>query len=83
MLTDDQVKANIAANVTRLLAKEGWSKSELARRTGDTAMAISRICRAEHVAGSGILARIAEAFDVNVDRLILDPPHGTAQKIAG
>lgn len=74
MLTDDEVKANVAANVTRLLVKNGWSQRELARRTSDTTMAISRVCRAEHVAGSGILVRIAEAFDVSVDRLVLAPP---------
>ncbi len=74
MPTDDEVRVNVAENVKRLLEDRGWSQSELARRTGNTQAAISQICAARQVCGSGVLARIAEAFDVSMDRLASPPP---------
>lgn len=82
MLTDDEVRLNTAENVNRLLQARGWSRRELARRTGDSAMAISRICRGENTAGSGLIARIAEAFDVSIDRLVGPPPKENLRKPA-
>jgi transcriptional regulator with XRE-family HTH domain len=73
MLTDDEVKANIAENVTRLLHDRGWSQSELSRRTGISQVAISLICSGQRLCGSGVLCRIAEAFDVSLDRLVNAP----------
>jgi transcriptional regulator with XRE-family HTH domain len=74
MLTDDDVRTNVAENVRRLLSDRGWSQSELARHTGDTQQVISQICAARQVCGIGLLARIAEAFDVSLDRLVLPAP---------
>lgn len=74
MVTDDEAKANIASNVLRLLALRGWNQKKLAIATGETEMTISRVCRAQTVSGIGVVARIAEALDSNVDRLIADPP---------
>ena len=85
MLTDDQVRLNVAENVKRLLDKEGWSQSELARRTGDTQQVISLICAANQarVCGAGILVRIAEAFDVSVDRLTGPAPKPSKKELVG
>lgn len=69
MLTDEQVKVNVAANLRRLLADRGLSQRQLAVLTGDNEMTISNACRGVHVPGAGIITRIAEALDVSTDRL--------------
>jgi transcriptional regulator with XRE-family HTH domain len=79
MLTDDDVKANLSENLARLLADRGWSQSELARRTTDHVMTISRICRGQNAPTAGVLARIAEALDVSIDRLVSQPPMPSRQ----
>lgn len=73
MTTDDEARENIAANLHRILAERNLSQSELARRTGDPVMTINGIFHGKHVAGAGILTRIAEALDVSIDRLTAKP----------
>jgi transcriptional regulator with XRE-family HTH domain len=80
MLTDDEARVNVAANVNELLDERGWSQTMLAQKTGDPISTISAICRARSVSGVGVLGRIAEAFRVNVDRLIFPPPQKSARK---
>ena len=79
MLTDDEARANIAANVARLLADRNWSQTELARRAMESHANINRVLHARQLPGSGILARIAEAFDVSTDRLLSAPPIASAK----
>lgn len=74
MLTDEQVKVNVAANVARHLSERGWSRNELARRTQENQVTINNICNGKHVAGAAILSRIAEVLDVSMDRLVMPPP---------
>ena len=74
MITDQEVVANVAANVVRLLDARGWVQAELARATGVTTFTISRIVRGTTTPSGIALAKIAEAFDVSVDRLIGPPP---------
>ena len=74
VISDEQAKQNVAANVLRLLAARGWTQTDLAEAAHENKMMISRICRAEHVAGVGLLSRIAEALDVSIDRLVDSPP---------
>ncbi len=74
MLSDHDVAQNIAANLSRLLEDRGWSQLELCRRTGEQSGTISRISNGKQLASGAILARIAEAFDVSVDRLVQAPP---------
>lgn len=74
MVTDEEAKENIAANVLRLLSARGWSQKKLSVETGETEMTVSRICRGQSVSGIGVIARIAEALDVTIDRLIDQPP---------
>lgn len=73
MISDEQAKENVAANVLFFLDDFKWSQSELARATGETQMKISNICRAKHLADGGTLARIAEVFHTSVDILLGDP----------
>ena len=70
VIKDAEAKANIAANVSRLIELRGISQKELAARTGETEMSISRVARGLHVPGSTMLARIAEALGTSVDSLI-------------
>lgn len=74
MATDEIVLANIAANVRRLLNARGWSQNELARKTGEKQATINRICNGRNMPSAAILSRIAEAFDVSLDRLVDEPP---------
>lgn len=74
MLTDEQVKANVAANVPRLLVERRMTQKQLAERTGDPQMTISAMCRGLYVPGAGLITRVAEALDVSTDRLTGSPP---------
>lgn len=79
MISDKDAKRNIAENVNRLLVAREWNQRDLAGATGETPMTISRICRAQTLPGIGILARIAEALDVSIDRLVGAPPKNSRQ----
>lgn len=72
MQSDEQVKGNIAANVRRLLTARGWSQFDLSRKTGEKQPTINRICNGKNIPSAAILSRIAEAFDVSIDRLVAD-----------
>jgi len=74
MLSNDEAAKNLAANVQRLLGRRQWTQADLARRTGDNENTISRVVRGKNAVSVGILARIAEAFDVSSDRLLMPPP---------
>lgn len=79
MITDNQAKDNIAANVKRLLAARDWDQKRLADETGESVMNISRVCRGENCARVGMMLRIAEALDTSVNILSQKPP---AEKLA-
>lgn len=65
---DDALRI-VAMNVNRLLKDRNWSVRELARRSENTPMAISRLTREENMPAGDVLARISEAFDVAIDDL--------------
>lgn len=70
-MSDDDVLANIAANVAKLRGKR--SRSWLARQTGTYAINITRIESGEHMPGAGLLKRIAEALGTSTDMLFSYP----------
>lgn len=80
MLTDPQVKKNLAANVARLLEERGISQSQLASRANESEMTISRVVRGTNDVRVGVVVRIAEAFDVSQDRLTGPPPTRILEK---
>ncbi len=82
MLTEDQAKQNIAANLRRIMESRNLSQSELARMTGDHQTAISRIIHAQNSPGVAFLARLAEALQTTVDYLIAAPPESANRKSA-
>lgn len=80
MITDDEIREHVAANVLRLIEEREWSQRDLAEKAGESPMNINRVCRGENVVRVGIVARIAEALGVNVDRLIAEPPSPVVRK---
>jgi len=74
VIDDDRAKQNIATNLGRLLSTRAWTQTALAEATGVSQSRISQIVRGHHMPGAGLLARIAEAFDVSIDRLVSPPP---------
>lgn len=74
MITETEVRRNVAANLVVLLADRQWSQSELARRASVNQPDISRLIRQENIGSVALMARIAEALHVSVDRLIAEPP---------
>jgi transcriptional regulator with XRE-family HTH domain len=80
MLTDDEVRVNVAANLNDLLEEKGLTQTQLAEMTGDPISTISALCRARSVPKCGILGRVAEVLRVNVDRLMDPPPQKSMRR---
>ena len=80
VVSNDEARENIAANITRLLDARGWNQQDLADATGESKMTISNIVRGNYLTNAGTVARIAEALDVTVDRLISAPPEKISSK---
>jgi transcriptional regulator with XRE-family HTH domain len=74
MLTDDEVRVNLAGNLSRILPQRRMTQAQLSRLTGESQEIISRAVRGISVVGSGTIARIAEALDVSMDRLVAPAP---------
>lgn len=74
MLTDDEARRYLAANLQRLMENRRINQSDLARLTKEPVMTISRAFRGENMPRASVLARIAEALDVSIDRLLGPPP---------
>jgi transcriptional regulator with XRE-family HTH domain len=79
VITDEQAKANVAANVKRLRGtrSRGW----LAREVGTYPIHITRIERGDHMPTGGLIARLAEALSTTADAL-LGPPENRRKKSA-
>jgi transcriptional regulator with XRE-family HTH domain len=73
MLTIDEAKANISANVRRILKARGMTVMNLAKLTKEPQNSVYRVVRGDNEPGAVLLARIAEALDVSVDRLLSFP----------
>jgi len=71
--TDDEAKANIAANLNRILAERKISQRALARLTNEPPMTINSVLNGRHIVSTGTITRIAEALDVSIDRLVGTP----------
>jgi transcriptional regulator with XRE-family HTH domain len=70
VISDDEVKKNIAANIAQTLHLMGKTQGWLANQVGVTPAAISLIVSGDRMPGAGVLRRIAEALNVRMDRLI-------------
>ena len=74
VVTDDEAKLAISANVKRRMEELGLTQAQLARATGENEMRISSVVRAVHLPSGGFLARLAEALRVSIDVLFEQPP---------
>lgn len=73
-----ELKQRLAQNVRRMIDDRGWTASELARRSGETDAAISRILNGKHVVGLDVAHRVAAALQTTVDFLLRDPEENFA-----
>lgn len=82
LLTDNEIKANISANLRRLLDLRGWAQSDLARESDVKEMMISLVVRGISLPGISIAARIADALETSIDKLIAPPPEKKSRRSA-
>lgn len=82
MLTDDQIKANMSANLRRLLGSRHWAQSDLAREADVKEMMVSLVIRGKSLPGIAIASRIAEALETSIDKLIMPPPEKNSRRSA-
>lgn len=73
VLTDDEAKLNIAANVRALLSSAGMSQSELARKLEESEARVSLMIHAKKLSSAAFLARVAEVLGTTVDSLLAAP----------
>lgn len=84
VITDDNLKANISANLHRIMEeRDSMTRYRLAQLTGESEQTIRNVVDGLHVPRTGILARIAEALDVTIDDLIASPARIPAQRKSG
>lgn len=70
-MSDEQTLKIIAANLARY--RGSLSYSEVGRRAGTNASAISKIEKRQSMPGAGLLTRIADAVGCGVDDLLKSP----------
>lgn len=77
VISDEEAKANIAANCKRLRGDRSYSELARACTTQEWtcyAATIQQIESGRHLPGSGLLARLAEALGTTTDILLSPPP---------
>lgn len=75
MLTDEQRKAIVSANLKRLVADRGISQRQLAELTGYGVMTINDAINGKKMPGGGLIANLAEALKTTTDEIL-----GTSKK---
>lgn len=77
MISNDEAKARIGANVSRVMDEKRMTQAELSRITDENEVTISRVVRGTNVPNCALLHRIAEALQVSIDSLLAPPrqPH--------
>jgi len=70
VLTDQQAKLFLAANLRRLIAARGLSLRALGRMIGESPMRLSNISRGAVIPDVACVSRIAEALDVSIEALL-------------
>lgn len=73
MISTEDAKANISANIRRILDTRGMTVYQLAKLTKEPQNSVYRVVRGDNEPGAVLLARIAEALDVSIDRLLSFP----------
>lgn len=73
VITDEQAKSWIAANVTRLMKERGLTQVDIAAITGEQQMRIWRLANGLNLPSSAVIKRVAEALETTVDELMSEP----------
>jgi len=81
VISDNEAKQRIAANLRSFLDQSGWSQADLARAAKTTDMTVSYAIRGKSAPGAAILARIAEALSVTIDDLLAESPKKIRQAV--
>jgi transcriptional regulator with XRE-family HTH domain len=79
MVSDKDARLNIKANLNRMLATRGITRTKLARITGDPLMTISVTVAGKSTPNAALLARIAEALETSVEVLISPPKNNLSE----
>lgn len=74
-MTEDQIKANIAINITELRKKNGMTQAELAESLNYSDKSISKWERGDGIPDVVVLQNIAELFGVTLNDLIKEEIH--------
>jgi len=89
VVTNDEAKRNIAANLSALWIEAGEpSLREIGAETGESHAAIGQYLRGDVMAGAGPLKRLAEFFskrlhrNISLDSLVTPPRRGGGKKSA-
>lgn len=72
-MTNQEIKENLAENLSRILSARGWTGLRLAEESGESQPTVSNILRALHVPNAGTLSRIAKALETSMDYLVSKP----------
>ena len=70
VISNQEIAKIVAANFRKQLDETGLSMREIARRTGDSAMTLSNVLSGKHTPNVGLVARIAEALDVDICEML-------------
>ncbi len=81
MTHQEHVLNNVSENVRRILDSRGWDQSKLAEASGVSRSTVSRILSGKMSSSLPNLAKIVEALDVSLDRLMADPPEETSGNV--
>lgn len=69
-MTEEQIKANIALNITELRKKNGMTQSELAKFLNYSDKSVSKWERGDGIPDVVVLQKIAELFGVTLNDLL-------------
>lgn len=73
MITDDEARQNISANVRALLYERKWKQADLCRAIGEKPMRVNYLIRGKKLPSAAFLSRVAEALDTTLDELLRQP----------
>ena len=79
MVSDAEARQNIRANLNRMLATRGITRTKLSQMTGDPLMTISVTVAGKSTPNAALLARIAEALETSVEVLISPPKNNLSE----
>ena len=74
MVTDKDRIENLAANIRRVMLRNGFSQQKLADMSGVPQATIFRVLNAKNDPSVSLVSRLADALDTSIDKLLAEPP---------